>query len=354
MELLDKIYLGNMLQDWLMAVCILMAVFAMLKILQRIAIARLSKLAATTDNQIDDLAVAMLRETRFFILLMASAYVASHAVTLKPSIAVLWQKAVMLMLIIQGGLWAAAGVKFWLGLMLQKRMDQDASGATTISLLGFVARLILWVMVLLLILDNLGVNITGLVAGLGIGGIAVALAVQNILGDLLASLSIVLDKPFVIGDFVVVDALAGTIEHIGLKTTRIRSLSGEQLIFANNDLLKSRIRNYKRMTERRIVFSFGVVYQTPLPKLKAIKEIVSDIIIKEENTRLDRVHFKEYGDSSINYEVVYFVTVPDYNLYMDVQESINLEIFRRFAQESIEFAYPTRTVFIRNSSEKVE
>jgi len=245
-------------------------------------------------------------------------------------------------------------VKFWLGLVLQKRMDQDASSATTISLLGFVARLILWVMVLLLILDNLGVNITGLVAGLGIGGIAVALAVQNILGDLLASLSIVLDKPFVIGDFVVVDSLSGTIEHIGLKTTRIRSLSGEQLIFANNDLLKSRIRNYKRMSERRIVFSFGVVYQTPLPKLKGIKEIIRDIISKEENTRLDRVHFKEYGDSSINYEVVYFVTVPDYNIYMDVQESINLEIFRRFAEEKITFAYPTTTVFLQNSDQEVE
>ncbi|MCE5212184.1 MAG: mechanosensitive ion channel family protein [Deltaproteobacteria bacterium] len=354
MGILDKVYLGNMVQDWLIAVCISMAVFFVLTIIQRMAISRLSKLAAATDNQLDDLLVSMLKETKFFILLIASAYVASHAVTLKPSVALLWQKAVILMLIIQGGLWASTGVKFWLGLVLQKRMDQDASSATTISLLGFVARLILWVMVLLLILDNLGVNITGLVAGLGIGGIAVALAVQNILGDLLASLSIVLDKPFVIGDFVVVDSLSGTIEHIGLKTTRIRSLSGEQLIFANNDLLKSRIRNYKRMSERRIVFSFGVVYQTPLPKLKGIKEIIRDIISKEENTRLDRVHFKEYGDSSINYEVVYFVTVPDYNIYMDVQESINLEIFRRFAEEKITFAYPTTTVFLQNSDQEVE
>jgi small-conductance mechanosensitive channel len=201
-----------------------------------------------------------------------------------------------------------------------------------------------------LVLDNLGVNITGLVAGLGIGGIAVALALQNILGDLFASLSIVLDKPFVIGDFVVVDSLSGTIEHIGLKTTRIRSLRGEQLIFSNNDLLKSRIRNYKRMSERRIDFSFGVVYQTPLEKLKAIKKIVSDIIEKGEKTRFDRVHFKEYGDSSLNFEVVYFVTDPDYNIYMDVQEAINLEIFRCFAEEGIEFAYPTRTIFIQHET----
>ncbi len=229
-------------------------------------------------------------------------------------------------------------------------MDEDTSSATTITFLGFVARIILWVIVLLLILDNLGVNITGLVAGLGIGGIAVALAVQNVLGDLLASLSIVLDKPFVIGDFVVVDSLSGTIEHIGLKTTRIRSLSGEQLIFSNNDLLKSRIRNYKRMSERRVVFGFGVVYQTSLDKLKSIKEIVSDIIRKEENARFDRVHFKEYGDSSLNFEVVYFVTNPEYSTYMDVQEAINQEIFRRFEEEGIEFAYPTQTLLIQREA----
>lgn len=349
MGFLDKVYLGNMLQDWLMAVCILTAVFFVLKIIHRIAISRLSKLAATTDNQLDDLLVSMLKETKFFILLIASAYVASYAITLKPSVALLWQKAVILMLIIQGGLWASTGVKFWLSLILQKRMDQDASSATTISLLGFVARLILWVMVLLLILDNLGVNITGLVAGLGIGGIAVALALQNILGDLFASLSIVLDKPFVIGDAIAVDGLQGTIEHIGLKTTRVRSINGEELVFANNDLLKSRIHNYKKMQERRIVFSLGVAYQTPLEKLTLINRMVQNIIETQANVRFGRIHFKEYGDSALNYEVVYFVTDQDYNIYMDAQQAINLEIFRRFAEEGIAFAYPTRTVYIQNS-----
>ena len=350
MAFLETVYLGNTLQSWLIALCILVGVFAVLKIIQRIVISRLSKLAAATDNQIDDLIVSMLGQTKFLILLLASAYVASQAITLKPSIAALWQKAVILILIIQIGLWASAGITFALGRTAEKRMDQDASSATTIGLLGFVARLILWVIVLLLILDNLGVNITGLVAGLGIGGIAVALAVQNILGDLLASLSIVLDKPFVIGDFVVVDSLSGTIEHIGLKTTRVRSLSGEQLIFSNNDLLKSRIRNYKRMEERRIVFGFGVVYQTPLEKLTFIKTMVGDIIKKKENARLDRVHFKEYGNSSLNFEVVYYVATPDYGVYMDIQESINLEIFRGFQEEGIEFAYPTQTLYIQNDA----
>lgn len=350
MIFLEEVYLGNTLQSWLIAAGILIAVFTFLKIIQKAAIYKLGKVAAATDNQVDDLIVHMLGQTKFIILLLASAYVASSAIVFKPSVYALWQKAIVLILILQGGLWAGSGISFVLGRAVQKKMDQDTSSATTITFLGFVAKLILWVIVLLLILDNLGVNITGLVAGLGIGGIAVALAVQNILGDLLASLSIVLDKPFVIGDFVVVDTLSGTVEHIGLKTTRIRSLNGEQLIFSNNDLLKSRIHNYKRMDERRIVFKFGVVYQTSLEKLRLIKEMMTDIIEKQDSVRLDRVHFKEYGDASLVYEVVYFVASPDFNRYMDVQEKINLEIFRRIHEEGIEFAYPTQTIYFRNHS----
>ncbi|HOC46934.1 MAG: mechanosensitive ion channel family protein [Syntrophorhabdaceae bacterium] len=351
MELFSKVYLGNTVQAWLIAIGILIVVFIILKSVQRVATRWLSRLAAATDHGIDDLLVEMLKSTKVFILLVASAYTATYSITLKHTIAVLWEKAFIVTLILQGGFWASAGISFWLGQHVEKRMGEDAAAATTITFLGFVVRFILWAIALLLMLGNLGVNITGLVAGLGIGGVAVALAVQNILGDLLASLSIVLDKPFVIGDFIVVDSFAGTIEHIGLKTTRVRSLSGEQLIFANNDLLKSRVRNYKRMSERRVLFSFGVVYRTSLDKLKVIKEIVTDIIRKQDNARFDRAHFKEYGDSSLNFEVVYYVTGPDYNLYMDVQERINREIFQRFEEEGIEFAYPTQTLYIQSENE---
>lgn len=345
----EEIYLGNTVQNWLIAFCILVVVFTILKIVQRVIIRKLERLAATTDNQVDDWIVSMLKQTKFLILLVASAWAASHAIILKPGIAALWQKAMILVLILQGGLWASAGITFGLNRTIARRMDQDASSATTVSLLGFVARLILWVIVLLLVLDNLGVNITGLVAGLGIGGIAVALAVQNILGDLLASLSIVLDKPFVVGDTIVVDHLTGTIEHIGLKTTRLRSIDGEELIFANNDLLKSRIHNYKRMQERRVVLNLGITYQTPLEKLTRVNEIVKAVSEAQPQVRFDRVHFKQYGDSALNYEVVYFVTTPDYKIYMDVRQAINLEIFRRFQEEDIEFAYPTQTVFLRKA-----
>lgn len=349
MDFLNTSYFGNSLQDWLVAVCIFALLLIALKIVLGLLINRLSRLADLTAHEYDDLLVAMLKNTKPASLIACSAYFSSTTIVLKPGLATMGGKAVMLVLILQAGFWAGSGISFWLQRNMQRRMEQDRSSATTIGFLGFMARVCLWVIVLLLILDNLGVNITGLVAGLGIGGIAVALAVQNILGDLLASLSIVLDKPFVIGDFIVVDTFSGTIEHIGLKTTRIRSLSGEQLIFSNNDLLKSRVHNYKRMSERRIVFGFGVVYQTSLEQLQRIKTMVGDIIRAEEKARLDRVHFKNYGDSSLNFEVVYFVKDSDYTVYMDLQEKINLAMFRAFGQEGIEFAYPTQTIFVQQS-----
>jgi small-conductance mechanosensitive channel len=351
MELLETVYWGNALQDWLIALIVFAVSLMALKIIQRVAVRKLSRLAKFTVNEFDDMLVDVFKNTKFLILMVAAAYLALRVVTLPAAFVAFWKKFVVVVLIVQGGFWLSAGITFFLRRTIQKRSEQDASTATTITFLGFMARLVLWVLVLLMILDNLGVNITGLVAGLGIGGLAVALAVQNILGDLLASLSIVLDKPFVIGDFVVVDSLSGTIEHIGLKTTRVRSINGEQLIFSNTDLLKSRIRNFKRMSERRVVFSFGVVYQTPMEKIQAVKRIVKDIIEKQENARFDRVHFKEFGDSSLNFEVVYFVPSQDFNLYMDVQEAVNLEIFRRFGEEGIEFAYPTQTLYVQNQKE---
>ncbi len=342
----QDVYFGNSIKDWTIAFSIILIVFTALKIVQKIAISKLSMLARKTENQIDDLLADILAKTKILTLLVISFYVGLNFLNLKPGIIALSQKIFIFILILQAGLWAGSGINFWLGRAVKKRMSEDSSSATTISFLGFVARVFLWSIVLLLILDNLGVDITSLVAGLGIGGIAIALALQNILGDLFASLSIVLDKPFVIGDFIVVDDLMGTIEHIGLKTTRIRSISGEQMIFSNNDLLKSRIRNYKRMSERRIVFGFGVVYQTSLEKLKLIDKIIKEIIKEQPRARLDRVHFKEYDDFSLNFEVVYYVTNPEFGVYMDVQEAINLEMFGRFQEEGIEFAYPTQTLFI--------
>jgi small-conductance mechanosensitive channel len=196
------------------------------------------------------------------------------------------------------------------------------------------------------VLENLNFDVSALVASLGVGGIAVALAAQNILGDLFASLSILFDKPFVVGDFIIVDDLPGTVEKVGLKTTRVRSLFGEQLVFSNNDLLSSRIKNYKRMEERRVVFPLGVTYQTGAEQLELIPGIIKKTIEKQEKVRFDRSHFKGYGDFALLFETVYWVTEPDYNLYMDIQQKINLELFHLFEEQGIEFAYPTQTIHL--------
>jgi len=225
----------------------------------------------------------------------------------------------------------------------------EASGSviTQIKAIGLITKIVLWVLIFLLIIENLGFNVTALIAGLGIGGIAVALALQNVLGDLIASLSIVLDKPFVVGDFIIVGDYRGNVENVGLKTTRVRSLSGEQLVFSNNDLLSSRIQNYKRMYERRIVFTIGVTYQTPATKLEKIPQWIKSIVEEEPKARFDRSHFATYGDFSLTFETVYYVKSADYYDYMDTQQNINLDIYRKFEEENVEFAYPTQTLYLK-------
>jgi len=204
----------------------------------------------------------------------------------------------------------------------------------------------MWVLVLLLVLDNLGVQVTALVAGLGIGGIAIALAAQSVLGDLFASFVIVVDKPFKEGDFIIVGDLMGSVEHVGIKTTRVRSLWGEQLVFSNSDLTSSRIRNFGLMQQRRILFSVGVTYDTAPDAVERIPEMIREAVESQELTRFDRAHFSGYGDSSLDMEVVYYVLSGDYNVYMDIQQGINLALLRRFTDEGIDFAFPTRTLHV--------
>lgn len=223
----------------------------------------------------------------------------------------------------------------------------DPAGATHLMLAGLVGRIILWSTAALVMLDNLGFNITTIVASLGIGGIAVALAVQNILGDIFSSVSIAMDKPFVIGDFIVVDSYLGTVEYVGLKTTRLRSLSGEQIIFSNAELLKSRIRNYKRMQERRVLFEFSLPHDTSIEEIERVPHTVREIISADYlDARFDRAHFKGYGDKGLQFEVVYYVLDPDYNKYMDIQQEINLALLAALRQRNLRLAYPTRTLHI--------
>src|SRR5581483_5261564 len=247
---------------------------------------------------------------------------------------------------LQFGIWISALLDFWITRSRNRVIDTQAAGAGSLDPFSFLGRLVLWTLVLLLVLDNLGVNITALATSLGVGGIAVALAVQNILGDLFASLSIVMDKPFVIGDSIAVDSLSGTVEHIGLKTTRIRSSTGEQLIVANSDMLKARLRNYKRMQERCITFGFTVPFSTPADRLERIPGLVRGIIESVDKVRFDRAHFKDLGGSAYGFEVVYWVREPDYRLYMDSQQAINLALVRAFEKEGVQLAYPAQTLTV--------
>ncbi len=345
-ELLNTAILGNSVQAWGIAFAIGLGLAVVLAVVVRWTARRFATLAERTNTAVDDLIASLLGRTKSFFYLAIGAYVGSQSLALAPSVGSIVGQLVVILVLLQGGLWANAAVGALLESYRKQQVEDDPAAATTIGALSFVARLIVWSLVLVLALDNLGVDITALVTGLGIGGIAVALAVQNVLGDLFASLSIVLDKPFVIGDFLIIGEHLGSVEHVGLKTTRLRSLSGEQLIFSNSDLLGSRIRNYGRMYERRIVFTVGVTYETPREKLERIPQMLRAAVEEQQQTRFDRAHFKAHGDFALLFETVYYVTVPDYNTYMDVQQAINLRIHREFEEEAIEFAFPTQTLHL--------
>jgi len=346
MPYFDTILWENPVRDWLIALGLGLAAWVGVRLVLRFIRDRLSALAKRTETEWDDLVIHALGRTRRVFVLAIAVYAGANGVVLPSRVWSAIQIATVLTVLLQVGLWLSSALAFGLEGYTRKRLESDRSAATTVSAIGFVGKLLVWSLVLLVALDNVGVDVTALVAGLGIGGIAVALALQNVLGDLFASLSIVFDKPFVLGDFVIVDEHLGNIEHIGLKTTRIRSLWGEQLVFSNNDLLGSRLRNFGRMAERRVTFSIGVIYQTPRSQLERIPGIIREAIQTQDKTRFDRSHLKEFGDFSINFESVYYVLAPDFNTYMDIQQAINLRIHEQFENQGIEFAYPTQTLFL--------
>jgi len=350
METLESIFeyvlFGNTGLDWLIALGIAAALMTVFFLTKSLARSRLQRVAARTAALWDDAVVDTLGKTTSLALVIFSLALGTIVLSLPERVTGVLATVAVITLIVQVGLWASNLLKFWLARSIERRREKDPASVATLSVVSWVGRVLLWSVVLLLVLDNLGFDITALVAGLGIGGIAVALAVQNILSDLFASLSIVLDKPFVVGDFLNVGDFLGTVEHVGLKTTRLRSLSGEQLVMSNADLLQSRLRNYGRMYERRVLFTIGVTYQTPREKLEKIPKLIEDAVSKQDRVRFDRSHFKEYGDFSLNFETVFYVLDPDYALYMDIQQAINLAIHEAFEAEAIEFAYPTQTLFI--------
>lgn len=330
----------------LLAVLAAVLLSAVLYGVKRLVMRRARRFVELTDNQWDDMLLVLVERTHTWFLAAVSLYPTLYLVTLPPKVESGLTLFITMLVWIQAGLWGHEAITFWQGVLRERERRGELASTVVVTILGVVGRVIVWSGVTLLILQSFGFDISTLLAGLGVGGVAIALAVQNVLGDLLASLSIALDKPFVVGDVIAVDALTGTVEHIGLKTTRVRSLSGEMLIFSNGDLLKSRIRNFRQLKERRVTFTLGVTYDTPADVLESIPNLLRTLIEKNEKVRFDRAHVKAFGDSAILVEAVYVVLESDYLLYMDIQQSINLAIYRAFAEAHIEFAYPTQTVHL--------
>lgn len=346
MEFLNKVFLDNSVVAWATALALILVITFALRFAVALLNRRLAKVSEMTTNRIDDVIAAVFANTKTWALFYAGFWFGVKSLNMPSQVHSVLRYLTVIVVVLQVGAWGNVAIAQFIKYRVRASIDHDPATATTMAALGFLSRILLWSVLLLMALNNVGIEIGPLMAGLGVGGIAVALAVQNVLGDLFASLSIVLDKPFVIGDFIVIGDFLGNVEHVGLKTTRLRSLSGEQLVFSNSDLLQSRIRNYKRMQERRILFSLGVVYQTPRETVSRIAGILRDVIESNERTRFDRAHFKTFGPSSLDFEAVYYVLSAEYGVYMDIQQKINLEIMKRFEAEGIEFAYPTQTLYV--------
>lgn len=348
MAFLQESIFNNSIQQWI--------VFLAIAFLGTVALVLAAKWIARSFHALDrkipgDYAKFLahtMERTKKLLMLFISVYAGTRFLTLPSAAANVFLYLAIVAGGLQLGIWASYLIsQLVVRSMNRARGDTEASSAT--SIINVLVRVLVWSFVFLLVLDNLGFDITALIAGLGVGGIAIAMASQQVLSELFASLSILLDKPFQVGEFIIVGDMLGVVEKIGLKTTRIRSLSGEELVFSNGDLLSSRIRNYKTMQERRVVFTIGVEYNTPFQKLKKITEIIRNAIETTEATRFDRCHFASYGDFSLNYETVYYVLTGDYNQYMDIQQKINLQIYEEFEQEGIVFAFPTQTVHLKRA-----
>jgi small-conductance mechanosensitive channel len=344
----ERVYYGNSIADWLIAGGVSVAVWSCLSLLRRVFKARSKRLALTHRSTPVRLAFHLVGNTKQFSFLALALYAGQENLTLPPRLQHGVSNFVLILLLIQAGLSAGRTVRFYLQLKEAER-GPDRMFAGSLDVINFVARIVIWSVLLLVALDNLGVNITALLAGLGVGGVAVALALQNILGDLFASLSIALDKPFVVGDSLNIDTFTGSVEHIGIKTTRLRSESGEQIILSNADILKSRVRNYGRMPEQRVLTTLRVAYATPSEKLAGIPKLLEGIVREQATARFERCHLKSLGESALQFELSYFAQQPKLNPMLDLQQTVNYRILDEFRRQGIEFALPTQHLVIEHA-----
>ncbi len=339
--------INNSIYEMVLAGTVFLLLLVLLLLVKAFLARQLHQLAGTGRLRFLGYPEAMLQSTRLPFLIAVSALAVVGQLEISSRGEKWLHYAWIIILVSQIALWCARTIEVAVAQAQRHTLHSSPDDISYWMLLGLVGRVVVWSIALLIALDNLGFNISALMASLGIGGIAVALAAQNILGDLFSSVSIALDKPFVVGDFIVIDDYMGTVEYIGMKTTRLRSLGGEQIIFSNTELLKNRIRNYKRMQERRVQFEFGIAYDTAQEKVAHIPAMVEAIILRNQpGVRFGRTHFKTFGDSALLFDAVYFVLDPDYDVYMNIQQAINLALLQSFREQGIVFAYPTRTLYL--------
>lgn len=342
---LNQTFLDNTVLAYITALAIFIAGIIIIRIFRSIVLGRLKKWSSKTNTTIDDFLVTAIEKNIIPLLYFGSFYIAIRSLTLPANVF----KIIEIIAIIVVTFYLLKSVSSIINYSLQTYVRKKGdTGSKEKELRGIMTlvNILVWVLGLVFLLDNLGFRVSAVITGLGIGGIAVALAAQAILGDLFAYFVIFFDRPFEIGDFIIVGDKMGAVEYVGLKTTRVRSLGGEQLVFSNKDLTDSRIHNYKKMERRRVVFNLGVIYQTTADQLEEIPKMVRTIIEGQTDTVFDRGHFASYGDFSLNFQFVYYVLGADYNKYMDIQQAINLEIYREFEKKGIEFAFPTQTLFV--------
>lgn len=341
---------GNTGYQYLVAFAIFIALLILLKIFQVIILARLHKLALKTKTDVDDTLIEVFKKIKPPFYFFLAIYFAIQYLNVSSLIEKVLLALFLIAIVFEVVQALSKILDYFVRKYLERNREEgedDRHSEAMVRLLEVIIKTILWAVGLVLILSNLGINVTSLVAGLGVGGIAIALALQTVLGDLFSAFSIYLDKPFKVGDFIVIGNDMGVVKKIGVKTTRITTLQGEQLIVSNQELTKSRIQNFQRMDRRRVVMRIGVTYETSDKKLKAIPGYIKEIIDATDKAELDRCHFADYGDFSLNFEIVFFVDSAEYNVYMDIRQSINYQIFEKFAKEKIDFAYPTQTIYTK-------
>jgi len=344
-DFLQQNYFNNRMSDYMISLVIFLAGIIIIRVFERFILIRLKRWSKKTDTKIDDLVLRIVEKKLMPILYIGIFYLSIQHLVIPPTLLKIINALGLVLLTVFAVRFLLTVIIYALEIFWEGR-EKDTSKKFAFKMIYTVIRVVFWTIAVLIILDNLGFKISTLIAGLGIGGVAIALATQAILKDLFSYFIIFFDRPFEIGDFIIVGEYMGVVDHIGIKTTRLLSLGGEQIVFSNTDLTDSRVRNYKRMAKRRVVFKLGVLYQTTTQQLKEIPKIIEDIIKGTEDTIFDRAHFYSYGDFSLDFEIVYYVVGNDYNKYMDIQQEINLRIKEEFEKRGIEFAYPTQTIFL--------